>query len=112
MQSKDGNVIFKLGDLHCAHPDHPKHVPCKSRRPRDHARARRAIAADFSQFGTNVMAIHRGKPSCNGCHGIMDPLGFALEGFDAERHELVCMASVDGAGSAADGMRCTSLSKS
>jgi len=25
---------------------------------------------------------HRSKPGCMGCHGIMDPLGFALENFD------------------------------
>ena len=25
---------------------------------------------------------HRSKPTCMGCHGIMDPLGFALENFD------------------------------
>ena len=30
-----------------------------------------------------MMAVHRRNPSCNGCHGIMDPLGFALESFDA-----------------------------
>jgi hypothetical protein len=26
---------------------------------------------------------HRSKPGCMGCHGVMDPLGFALENFDA-----------------------------
>ena len=30
-----------------------------------------------------IMEQHRSKPSCNACHGIMDPLGFALENFDA-----------------------------
>ena len=25
---------------------------------------------------------HRANPSCNACHGILDPLGFALENFD------------------------------
>jgi hypothetical protein len=25
---------------------------------------------------------HRSAPGCNGCHGVMDPLGFALENFD------------------------------
>jgi hypothetical protein len=25
---------------------------------------------------------HRSNPSCNACHGVMDPLGFALEKFD------------------------------
>ena len=26
---------------------------------------------------------HRKNPACIGCHGVMDPLGFALENFDA-----------------------------
>ena len=30
-----------------------------------------------------IMEEHRAKPSCNACHGVMDPLGFALENFDA-----------------------------
>ena len=30
-----------------------------------------------------IMEMHRAKPSCASCHGIMDPLGFALENFDA-----------------------------
>ncbi len=29
------------------------------------------------------MIVHRADPSCRGCHGLMDPLGFALENFDA-----------------------------
>jgi mono/diheme cytochrome c family protein len=29
------------------------------------------------------MEIHREKPFCSGCHKIMDPIGFALENFDA-----------------------------
>ena len=29
------------------------------------------------------MVEHRTQPSCNACHGIMDPLGLALENFDA-----------------------------
>ena len=29
------------------------------------------------------LEMHRSKPSCNACHGVMDPLGFALENFDA-----------------------------
>ncbi len=28
------------------------------------------------------MEQHRANPTCNACHGIMDPLGFALENFD------------------------------
>jgi hypothetical protein len=30
-----------------------------------------------------IMEEHRASPSCNACHGVMDPLGFALENFDA-----------------------------
>jgi hypothetical protein len=30
-----------------------------------------------------IMEEHRARPSCNACHGVMDPLGFALENFDA-----------------------------
>jgi hypothetical protein len=29
------------------------------------------------------LAVHRNNPSCSGCHGFIDPMGFALEGFDA-----------------------------
>jgi hypothetical protein len=29
------------------------------------------------------LEIHRENPACIGCHGVMDPLGFALENFDA-----------------------------
>ncbi|MDX1563564.1 MAG: DUF1588 domain-containing protein, partial [Gammaproteobacteria bacterium] len=29
------------------------------------------------------LEMHRRNPSCNSCHGILDPLGFALENFDA-----------------------------
>ena len=28
------------------------------------------------------LELHRANPSCNGCHGVMDPLGFALENYD------------------------------
>jgi len=30
-----------------------------------------------------IMVQHRSKATCNACHGIMDPLGFSLENFDA-----------------------------
>jgi len=33
------------------------------------------------------LELHRSNPSCNTCHGLMDPLGFALEGFDAVGRE-------------------------
>jgi hypothetical protein len=28
------------------------------------------------------MEAHRANPTCNACHGVMDPLGFSLENFD------------------------------
>jgi len=30
-----------------------------------------------------MMAKHRSNPTCSSCHAVMDPLGFALENFDA-----------------------------
>jgi mono/diheme cytochrome c family protein len=30
-----------------------------------------------------MMAKHRSSPTCSACHSVMDPLGFALENFDA-----------------------------
>jgi hypothetical protein len=30
-----------------------------------------------------IMERHRANPSCSACHRVMDPLGFALENFDA-----------------------------
>jgi len=30
-----------------------------------------------------LMESHRSKPNCFSCHGVLDPLGFALENFDA-----------------------------
>jgi mono/diheme cytochrome c family protein len=37
------------------------------------------------QFKTirQITEMHRANPTCNACHGVMDPLGFALENFDA-----------------------------
>ncbi len=29
-----------------------------------------------------ILEIHRANPTCNACHGVMDPLGFSLENFD------------------------------
>jgi mono/diheme cytochrome c family protein len=43
-----------------------------------------SVAAEEILTVRERLAIHRDNPSCNGCHGIMDPLGFALENFDAD----------------------------
>jgi hypothetical protein len=39
---------------------------------------------DGEQFKTirQIMETHRANPTCSACHGVMDPLGFALENFD------------------------------
>jgi len=46
------------------------------------------------------MLAHRADPACAGCHLPMDPLGFALEGFDAIGHQR---AMADTSGEFADG---------
>ena len=33
-----------------------------------------------------LMAKHRANPVCSGCHNVIDPVGFALENFDATGH--------------------------
>ena len=54
-----------------------------------------------------IMEQHRARPSCNSCHGVMDPLGFALENFDAigewrdtDRHAAT---PIDASGQLVDG---------
>ena len=50
---------------------------------------------------------HRANPSCNACHGVLDPLGFALENFDVvgawRDHDLDAGTSIDARGQLADG---------
>lgn len=48
---------------------------------------------------------HQVNPACNGCHGVLDPLGFALEGFDAIGRFRTQDASgvIDTSGQLADG---------
>jgi hypothetical protein len=53
------------------------------------------------------LEMHRSNPSCNGCHGVMDPLGFALENFDAigawRIKDREAGAAIDSSGQLADG---------
>jgi hypothetical protein len=53
------------------------------------------------------LELHRENPSCNGCHGVMDPLGFALENFDAigawRTKDRETATSIDSSGQLADG---------
>jgi hypothetical protein len=53
------------------------------------------------------LEAHRTNPSCNGCHGVMDPLGFALENFDAigawRVKDREAGTAIDSSGELADG---------
>ena len=53
------------------------------------------------------LETHRKNPSCNGCHGIMDPLGFALENYDAvgqwRERDQDAGDAIDASGELADG---------
>jgi Protein of unknown function (DUF1592)/Protein of unknown function (DUF1588)/Protein of unknown function (DUF1585)/Protein of unknown function (DUF1595) len=54
-----------------------------------------------------IMEQHRSKPSCNACHGVMDPLGFALENFDAigewRSQDRYAAVPIDASGQLVDG---------
>jgi mono/diheme cytochrome c family protein len=54
-----------------------------------------------------IMQLHRAKPSCNACHGVMDPLGFALENFDGvgawRTKDVDAGTPIDAAGQLVDG---------
>lgn len=51
------------------------------------------------------LELHRQNPTCSACHGLIDPLGFALENFDAvgSWREFDAGAPVDARGGMADG---------
>ena len=57
------------------------------------------------------LAEHRSKASCNGCHGILDPIGFSLENFDAvgrwREVEMFAGTAIDATGKMADGTALT-----
>jgi hypothetical protein len=50
---------------------------------------------------------HRSKPGCLGCHGVMDPLGFALENFDTvgqyRTQDAQALSPIDTSGVLPDG---------
>jgi len=54
-----------------------------------------------------IMEQHRAKPSCSSCHAVMDPLGFALENFDAvgawRTQDRFAGTPIDASGRLADG---------
>jgi hypothetical protein len=53
------------------------------------------------------MEAHRSKPGCFGCHGVMDPLGIALENFSAvaqyRTHDQETLTAIDSSGTLPDG---------
>ena len=54
-----------------------------------------------------TMEMHRANPVCNGCHGIIDPLGFALENFDTvgawRDKDRFTRTAIDASGKLTDG---------
>jgi mono/diheme cytochrome c family protein len=54
-----------------------------------------------------IMEEHRANPTCNNCHGVMDPLGFALENFDTigsyRTMDRFTRTKIDTAGKLVDG---------
>src|SRR6185437_6456204 len=56
-----------------------------------------------------LMAKHRASPTCSACHSIMDPLGFALENFDAtgmwRDKDRFANTKIDSAGELPDGTK-------
>lgn len=54
-----------------------------------------------------IMEAHRANPTCNACHGVMDPLGFALENFDTigsyRTVDRATLTKIDAGGKLVDG---------
>jgi mono/diheme cytochrome c family protein len=64
-----------------------------------------AVAAITPKTMRERLETHRATPACAGCHGLIDPLGFALENFDAVGgwRDLDAGRAVDAEGALADG---------
>jgi hypothetical protein len=54
-----------------------------------------------------IMQEHRANPTCNACHGVMDPLGFSLENFDTigsyRDTDRFTRSKIDASGTLVDG---------
>jgi hypothetical protein len=61
-------------------PDPPANVPALDAKTTDQAGNGKVPTM------REALAAHRNKPECAGCHKMMDPIGFALEPFDAVGH--------------------------
>jgi hypothetical protein len=65
------------------------------------------VAGELATTVRERLEAHRASPSCNSCHGIIDPLGFALENFDAvgrwREKDLEAGTQIDSTGVLLDG---------
>jgi hypothetical protein len=75
-----GNMVLKFL-IGVPAPDPPANVPALKAGPGDAAGNSRPPSM------REQMETHRANPACAGCHKIMDPIGFALEPFDAVGRE-------------------------
>jgi hypothetical protein len=64
-----------------------------------------AVSAAAPRTMRERLEGHRANPACAGCHALIDPLGFAMENFDAVGawRDLDAGAAVDASGRLADG---------
>jgi hypothetical protein len=63
--------------------EHLQGVPPATPPPNVEALDENAIGTTNALTVREMMARHRASPACFSCHAVMDPLGFALENFDA-----------------------------
>jgi hypothetical protein len=67
------------------------------------------IGTTKAQTVRQLMAQHRASPTCSACHSVMDPLGFALENFDAtgmwRDRDRFAGTVIDSAGELTDGTK-------
>jgi hypothetical protein len=65
------------------------------------------VAGDAPKSVRERLALHRTQPSCNQCHGVIDPLGQALENFNVvgewRAHERDSGVLIDSTGTTATG---------
>lgn len=65
------------------------------------------VVVDASLPMRDKLAAHREKASCAGCHNLMDPVGFALEEYDAVGRWIT--GNVDASGGLPDGQKFTGV---
>jgi hypothetical protein len=87
--------------------EHIQGVPPASPPPNVEALDENAIGTAAALTVREMMARHRASPACFSCHAVMDPLGFALENFDAtgmwRDRDRYAGSTIDSAGELPDG---------